>query len=326
MPSAQPSLRIAGVELEPWESDYLIQSLGAGHFSEKHLDVAEDLGDPQVLTVFIYSKITPEVLTKYPDETIYYGLDSHVECAARGSMADAGGSTAGDGGLYEDIVRKKKIAAELQRVAQELKDSGKNVATLIPDLFSYDPHQGTMIMGLKRYLDTVDPETGFSPEVRAQLAREGKIIDTRDLLNDPAVITELEEHAPYHADFRTRYAESAARNWQALTDLYNEGQGPVYKMLVDKLHAIYDEDGTSDEIIDHKAKLLMKNLVTRWSIGRNDAEWEFDTHQERVIAITERAYGPFEGNIDHFLVTSFEGEDEVLGNVRYTSGTCYCYN
>ncbi|KXK11610.1 MAG: hypothetical protein UZ22_OP11002000316 [Microgenomates bacterium OLB23] len=261
-----------------------------------------------------------EILTKYPGESIYYGLDSHVGCAARGGMADAGGSTAQDGGLYEDVARKKKIAAELQRIGEELKSAGEPVATIIPDLFSFDPHKGTIIMGLKRYINDVDPEVGFSEEIREQLAQDGKIIDTWILLNDPIIVAELELHAPHRADFRSDYSGSVARNWQALTDLYNEGNGAVYRILKEKLHAIYDADGTLEEVLDHKAKLLMKNLVTRWSIGRNEPEWEFDTHQERVIAITERAYGPFIGNIDHFLVSSFEGDAEVLDNIQTANG------
>lgn len=175
-------------------------------------------------------------------------------------------------------------------------------------------------MGLKRYIDDVDPETGFTPAIREQLAREGKIIDTWSILQEPEVIAELETHAPHQANFRLKYAESVAQNWQALTDLYDGGNGTIYRMLMQKLHAIYDEDGMDEEVLDHKAKLLMKNIVTRWSIGRNQEKWKYDKHQERVIAITERAYGPFPGNIDHFLVSSFEGEGEVLENIRRASG------
>ncbi len=78
-------LRISGVELESWESDYLIRSLGAGHFSEHHLAEAGDLNDPEVLTIFIYSKITKEVLAKYPNlkliSTLSTGYD-HIDLAA----------------------------------------------------------------------------------------------------------------------------------------------------------------------------------------------------------------------------------------------------
>lgn len=80
-----PALRIAGVELEPWESDYLVSALGAGRFSEKHLDEAGDLGDPDILTIFIYSKITKAHLDKMPSlkliSTLSTGFD-HIDLAA----------------------------------------------------------------------------------------------------------------------------------------------------------------------------------------------------------------------------------------------------
>lgn len=269
-----------------------------------------------------YYKKLVSILRDYSAGTIYYGLDSHVGCAARGSMSADSGSIATDGGLYEDIVRKRKIAAELTRVAEELKESGEDVATIIPDLFSYDPHQGTMIMGLKKYVDMpdiVDPTVGFTPEVRSRLSEEGKIIDTWDLLHNPDVVQELETHVRHKADFRQDYAQSVAKNWQSLTDLYDSKNGAVYKLLMSKLEDIYGEDGKDEAELDHKAKLLMKNLVTRWSIAKNSPEWEYDTHQERVIVCTERAFGPFV-DIDHFLVSSFEGDNEVIANIKTSNG------
>ncbi|MEK7538181.1 MAG: NAD(P)-dependent oxidoreductase [Patescibacteria group bacterium] len=83
--SIAKSLRLAGVELEPWESEYLVSALGAGTFSEKHLDVAGNLGDPEVLAVFIYSPITKNVLDRCPHlqliTTLSTGFD-HIDLAA----------------------------------------------------------------------------------------------------------------------------------------------------------------------------------------------------------------------------------------------------
>jgi len=262
-----------------------------------------------------YYKRLLHILKEYKGGTIYYGLDSHVGCAARDGMSASDGGTSDDAGLYEDIMRKKKIAAELECVVNDLKAQGEDMATLIPDLFSYDPKKGTMMMGLKKYTDQVDPASGFTPEVRTQLADEGKIVDTWHLLNDAEVVAELEAHVTHKANFRTNYAESVQKNWQSITDLYDDGHGKVFTILMDKLHKIYDEDGKPEEELAHKAKLLLKNLVTRWSIARNDSKWEFDTHQERLIAISERAYGPFAGKVDHFLVSSVEGKDDILENI-----------
>lgn len=84
------SLRIAGVELEPWEITRLKELWPTGIFSEHRLDDAGDLGDPEALIVFIYSAITAETLAKLPHlkliATMSTGFD-HIDlaaCQARG--------------------------------------------------------------------------------------------------------------------------------------------------------------------------------------------------------------------------------------------------
>lgn len=78
-------LRLAGVELEPWESEYLTAALGPGRFSERHLDAAGDLGDPEVLAIFIYSKVSAATLDDFPNlklvTTLSTGFD-HIDLAA----------------------------------------------------------------------------------------------------------------------------------------------------------------------------------------------------------------------------------------------------
>lgn len=260
-----------------------------------------------------YYKILVQLLKDYAGATIYYGLDSHVACAAREAMSAAAGSTAKDGGLIDDVRRKKKIALELERVAKELRENGEEIADLIPDPFSYDPHQGTMIMGLKKYVDEAGPD-GFTKEYRAQLAFDGKIIDTWDLLNNQEVVVELDRCMKHTAAFRDDYPKGVLDNWKAITAVYDNGNGLIYKMIMDKIHNIYGEDGRSEAELEHKAKLLIKNLVTRWSINENRAEWEYDTHNERLIVLTERAVGPYY-DYDHFMVSSFEDEGSIMANL-----------
>lgn len=81
---------VAGVELEPWEIDELTNVFPAGRFSEKHLDDAGDLGQPEALIIFIYSPITAAVLKKLPSlkmiGTMSTGFD-HIDleaCRQRG--------------------------------------------------------------------------------------------------------------------------------------------------------------------------------------------------------------------------------------------------
>jgi len=80
-----PTYRLAGVELEPWEIEIMERELGPGTYSGKHLDAAGDIGDPEILTVFIYSPVTSEVLKKYPSlkmiATLSTGYD-HIDLTA----------------------------------------------------------------------------------------------------------------------------------------------------------------------------------------------------------------------------------------------------
>ncbi|MBP9798442.1 hypothetical protein KBC70_04850 [Candidatus Woesebacteria bacterium] len=264
-----------------------------------------------------FHKALDELIKRYPGAHIYYGLDSHVGCAARGLMSGAQGKPVVDGGLRDDVTRKRKIAQELIRFSDYMKVHNPTAATLTPDPFSYDPHQGTMVMGLKKYIDDAGEE-GFTEEFRTQLITEGKIIDTWELLHDEKVIFELERCVSHTADFRTDYPQSVLENWRAITAIYDNGNGYVYTMLMGRLQSIYGDEH-DDEVLAHKAKLLIKNLVTRWSIGRNDHKWEFDKHNERMISISERAFGPYNGP-DHFMVSSFEGEDSVMANLLIANG------
>lgn len=81
----QNTYRLAGVELEPWEIETLQKELGAGAYSAAHLDAAGDLKDPEILTVFIYSPVTKEVIAKMPSlkmvATLSTGYD-HIDIAA----------------------------------------------------------------------------------------------------------------------------------------------------------------------------------------------------------------------------------------------------
>ncbi len=79
------TLRLAGVELEPWEQDYLTTKLGPGRYVNEHLAEASDLGDPEVLLTFIYSPITAATFQQYPNiklvSTLSTGYD-HIDLAA----------------------------------------------------------------------------------------------------------------------------------------------------------------------------------------------------------------------------------------------------
>ncbi|MBI4137214.1 hypothetical protein HY469_04085 [Candidatus Roizmanbacteria bacterium] len=256
------------------------------------------------------------LLTTKAEETIHYSFDSHRGCKARGDSETIAGSTAQDTGLSTDIRRKINLARGILKLRRELQNDGKKVADLYPQFFSYDPHDGTITQVLEAYVDQVG-ETGFSKDVLEKLQAEGKIVTTWQFLKDAEIIKNLREQVD-HADFRNHFSESMLSNWRAITTLYEEGKGSVYTAILQRLSDAYkiagwtigekhhiDKKMIAQTALENKAKVMLKNLVTRWSIAENENghHWPYSEHNEHGIVLTEGGYGPFR-SIDMFSVYS----------------------
>ncbi|RJR15286.1 hypothetical protein C4579_02630 [Candidatus Microgenomates bacterium] len=263
-------------------------------------------------------------------EKIFYSLDSHKGCAARGLASKVKGMVY-DGGLRDDILRKIQIARGLNKIRQDL-DQQEVVAEIYPQFFSFDPHDGSMTMGLEMHLDTdTVGKKGFTPEVLEQLSKEGKIVTTWDFLFDPQVQSILEQQVQ-PVDFRNQYAESMLSNWTAITNLYAGGNGEVFQRIYDSLYQAYQNSGwqvgeaedlenkvISENGLIHKAKIMLKNIVTRWSIAQDHHVWPFDVHNEQAIVLTEGGYGPFT-EISVFSIFSKEDNDLLMDDTRLALG------
>lgn len=277
--------------------------------------------------------IIKELLEGKPGETIFYSLDSHIGCAARGQLHQGSGGLETDNGLLMDIERKLRIAQGITDYAETLGKT-KKVANIIPQLFSYDPHDGTLHMGLEIHVDAVQ-DTGFTDEVLASLSAESKIVKTRDFLSNPEITKYLEE-AVVATDFRNQFAESLLSNWTAIETLYDNGNGPVYQTIRAALIQAYKnggfEIGNEDNLaekqisylaLENKSKVMLKNLVTRWSIAKDADEhhWPFAKHLEQGVVITDGGYGPFqpqESDIPPDVFAVFSKEDPAfrLGHIK----------
>jgi len=279
---------------------------------------------------------------KRTGHTIYYSFDSHLGCAAKSqSYETLEGGQGQDGGLVSDIRRKIKLATAIDGYVQRLKRDKKAVASLVPLLFSYNPHDGVLWMGLELFADTVSEE-GLSDKVLSQLLQEGKVVSTLKYLRDPEIVATLESMQIGKADFREDFLATLQRNWDAITALYSEGKGALFTRLVGDVRQIYllqqyqivplDSDAhfqmkrriISEASVEHKAKLLLKNLVTRWSIARNDEShdsWPYGVHDEQGVVITEGGYAPFprvgsQVNTDTFAVFSKEDSRHLIDHVK----------
>lgn len=254
---------------------------------------------------------------KRKGHVVFYSFDSHLGCAARAALHDQEGGEQADDGLLADVLRKRRIARAVQQYAETLLASGKAVAYLIPQNFSYDPHDGTLYLGLEMQVDNpLVREQGFTPAIRQKLLTEGKIISTWEFLSDQTIVSQLESLRLPKADFREKFAESLLNNWKAITTLYGQGKGEVYQRIYQRIahayqssgyeikegagrdsHGIYDGRPVISQVaIENKAKIMLKNLLTRWSIAGNDAAegaWPFAEHVEQAVVITEGGYAPF---------------------------------
>ncbi len=279
---------------------------------------------------------------KRTGHVIYYSFDSHLGCAAKSqSYETLEGGRGQDGGLVSDVRRKIKLANAIGGYVQRLKREGKAVASLVPLLFSYNPHDGTLWMGLELFANNVSEE-GLTEKVLNRLLKEKKVMSTLTYLRDPKVVEQLKQLQIGKADFREDFLATLKRNWDAISILYDNGQGSLFTRLVHDVRQMYllqeyqvvpvsskAHFGTKQRVIseasiDHKAKLLLKNLVTRWSIARNDEgenSWPYGVHDEQGVVITEGGYAPFphvgsQVNTDTFAVFSKEDSRHLIDHVK----------
>lgn len=253
------------------------------------------------------------LLREKPGDTIFYGLDSHLGCAARAQIHTTEGGQQIDGGVRADILSKMMIARGIVQLREDLTRQGEEVAQIIPIFFSFDPTTGGVISGLELHTHEKEvAEKGFTQEILDRLAREGRIIRTIDLFNEGKTTEILQKHIKAgSSDFRKNYSKSLYANWKAITDMYDHGKGQLFVNILDKLTKAYSKSDIPSSILKQKAKFLLKNLVTRYSIAGDAKKWPYDSHQEEMIVITDGGYAPFP-DLDAFAVFSHD-----LGGLLY---------
>ena len=258
-----------------------------------------------------------KLLKGKPGDTIYYGLDSHLGCAARGQIHSTEGGRQDDGGVRADIVNKLITAKGIVQLREKLKNEGENVAKIVPIFFSYDPHSGGVISGLEVHINDKDVANfGFTEDILNKLARDGKIVRTIDMFKDQKILKLLNDVIkPATADFRNSYPKSLLKNWQVTTKLYDQGKGKIFLLLLEKLKKIYANSTIPEVVLKQKANFLLKNFVTRYSIAGIDHAWPYANHQEELIVITDGGYAPFPA-LDAFAV--FPRDPYLLTNTKLT--------
>ena len=262
------------------------------------------------------------LLRKKTGDTIYYGLDSHLGCAARGQIHSTEGGQQKDGGTRSDILSKITTAKGILQLRNELWKAGEKVAEIVPIFFSFDPLTGGVISGLEMHVNQEEvARKGYTAQVIDDLVKKGKILRIVDILKNDKIVNLLnKEVVPGEADFRNQYQKYLLKNWQTIIKLYNNGRGEIFTYILDKLTRAYLSSGwkknISDKTLKQKAKFLLKNLVTRYSIAGAGKKWPYNLHQEEMIVITEGGYAPFPA-LDAFAVFSQDLEG-LTGNIKIT--------
>lgn len=230
-------LRLAGVELEPWESDYLVKALGAGRFSPQHLDQAGDLGDPEVLLVFIYSQITKEALDKLPSvkliSTLSTGFD-HIDlnaCRDRGvtvcNVPSYGENTVAEQALALLLALTRKIIPAVNRTRagdfrlDELRGvdlSGKTAGVIGTGRIGR--HMIGMLKGLN--MNVLGYDARPQPELASQLGFT--YVELDQLLRQSDVVT---IHCPAIPETHHLLNESRLRLMKPTAYLINTARGSI---------------------------------------------------------------------------------------------------
>lgn len=272
-----------------------------------------------------------KLLREKAGATIYYGLDSHFGCAARGQIHATEGGYQIDGGIRADILSKLMTARGILQLRKEMKEKGEDVAEIIPTFFSFDPNYGSVVAGLELHLEEEEvAKNGYTSEIVDALDKKGLVVNTltliRDKKNQELLASVIE---PKSTDFRNKFADSLYNNWSATVSLYAEGKGELFLSILEKLKYAYGRSGwvigsfdglfthtISERTLKQKAKFLLKNIVTRYSIAGADDEWPFNSHKEEMSVITDGGYAPF-SDVDAFAVFSRD-LNALLTNTKLT--------
>ncbi|MFZ2206190.1 MAG: hypothetical protein WA061_04470 [Microgenomates group bacterium] len=272
-----------------------------------------------------------KLLREKAGDTIYYGLDSHFGCAARGQIHATEGGYQVDGGVRTDIVSKLMTARGILQLRKEMKEKGEEIAAIIPTFFSFDPNTGGVVSGLELHIDEEDvAKYGYTAEIVEKLVKKGLIVSTLHLIKDKNVQAVLSNIIKAKsADFRDKFSKSLLSNWIATTTLYADGKGELFQLIYEKLVFAYGRTGwvvgdmdnlathfISERTLRQKAKFLLKNMVTRYSIAGSEDEWPFNSHSEEMSVITDGGYAPF-SDIDAFAVFSRD-LNSLLTNTKLT--------
>lgn len=233
--------------------------------------------------------------------------DSHTCCAAKGREKETSlGVAVPDGGLLDDVRRKKHIAQAIVDFAErEYGPAGVEKISVLQTTF--DVHSGFLYMGLERMEVLSDSRVvreGFTESVLEELAREGKILSTALFVEEGGVLFELCRNLKSQVGtihFERDYAGSMLRFWRTLATVSEESLSEIRNVIA----RLFPEE--KSEGVRVREKLLLSNALLGLLL-EDGGSYRYAKHRESVVVETDKARGPY-GSAAPFSVSPFGNGD-----------------
>lgn len=239
--------------------------------------------------------------------SVFEILDSHMGCAAGGKEKEISlGYAVPDGGLLDDVKRKKHIAKAIADfVEREYGLEWKEKVLAFQTTFNV--HSGFLFMGLEQEEVLSDPRVireGFTGGVLEELAREGKILSTALFVEEGGILFDLCRNLKSQVKtihFEQDYAGSMLRFWQSLSTVSEEALVEIR----DAVTRLFPEEGP--ESVHIREKLLLSNALLGLLLN-DGGSYRYAKHRESVVVETDKARGPY-GKAVPFSVSPFGNGD-----------------
>ncbi len=243
-------------------------------------------------TESLFAKILTEQVGS-DNRTRFQVLNAHRSCAARSGKEKDLGKAPQDGGLFQDVKKKREMGVALQKQFR-----------IIPIIYVPDPETGFGYMGLGQ--DALLEETtqlnggAFSETDINDLVVNKKIISTKQLAED---FSSIFSSYRMTIDWEHKYKDTALGFWKNIKTMICDTE--VLERIMEKVKQTYSSDLTiqhtrDEEEVRVRALLLLTNAYLGWSYATQDGH-PYKEHAESCVVIDYKNKGPFK-EITAFVV------------------------
>lgn len=241
-------------------------------------------------------------------DDLFEALDSHRHCAARQKQVESMGIYAPDGGLMNDVLRKKRMTTAIERHVRETYRGRKRVTCIQT---SFDTHTGYLYTGLENCLpDDLQAEEdrspleqeivrdGFTESVLNQLAESGRIVSTRHLAENPndQTLKQLFMEHYFSINYPQDYQSSTINFWTAIQAMSQSALPVIREKLISVFPHLADKE--CEKELQQRALLLLANAFSGFlhntAPNGSSKPYPFDEHDESVIVISYTDKGPYD--------------------------------